>query len=203
MWLLQTKVALLLRFAKVVLQKTPTCPRKSASDIVKDARFRVTRLNQFAFQLDRGSLATWDIVLRPHLQAASGCQSRTFGWASCWDVSWGRGGERVRALEPACLNRLEAEADRAKLALMAEGLVAEMQKQGFNGNPAARVQDQLKQCKLDWQLFLVNVAASSTLLAGACGHKQVGRLTRRQLTESWMAKAFDNADVFYPYAHAP
>eukprot|EP00930_Biecheleria_cincta_P011650 TRINITY_DN114643_c0_g1_i1.p1 TRINITY_DN114643_c0_g1~~TRINITY_DN114643_c0_g1_i1.p1 ORF type:complete len:295 (+),score=40.48 TRINITY_DN114643_c0_g1_i1:70-954(+) len=165
--LLDFWVALLLRFAKVVLQKTPRCPRKSASAMLKDARFMVMRLNQFAFQLDHGSLATWDLVLRPHLQVAGGCRSRAFGWASCWDVSWGRGGERVRVLEPACLKRLEAEADRAKVALMAEGLVAGMQKQGLNANPAARLQDQMKQCRLHWQLFLVNVAASSTLLAGA------------------------------------
>ena len=59
-----------------------TCIREGAKDIYRSEKFKNTRLCMFTFQLDMGSLATWQYCLRNAVKDLSP------GSAALCDVSW-------------------------------------------------------------------------------------------------------------------
>jgi hypothetical protein len=73
--------AQVLRFSRLLkYRRTPV--RRGAATIVHSDEFRHARINQFTWQLDAGSLATWTLVLRKLHPAVDQSRARDF------DISW-------------------------------------------------------------------------------------------------------------------
>ena len=77
--------ALVLRWAALLGHKMVQTHTRGVADVVQAGRWDSTRTGQWAWQLDRGSLVTWKLVLRG---VGANIDRSIPGWARDYDQSW-------------------------------------------------------------------------------------------------------------------
>jgi hypothetical protein len=77
--------ALVLRWAALLGHKMVQTHTRGVADVVQAERWDSTRTGQWAWQLDRGSLVTWKLVLRG---VGANIDRSIPGWARDYDQSW-------------------------------------------------------------------------------------------------------------------
>ena len=77
--------ALVLRWAALLGHKMVQKHTRGVADVVQAERWDSTRTGQWAWQLDRGSLVTWKLVLRGF---GANIDRSIPGWARDYDQSW-------------------------------------------------------------------------------------------------------------------
>ena len=163
--------ALVIRWAALLGHKKVQTLTRGVADIVQAERWDSTRTGQWAWQLDRGSLVTWKLVLRGF---GANIDRSIPGWARDYDQSW-HGLMRATAStpKPFCWpddrpNRVQHLMSRLENELQGEPGSAALQVLRHEvGNPRPDVQQSLPH-------FLLNLAASVSLLAEGVGHLAVG-----------------------------
>ena len=166
--LLDLFVALVLRFRKCVFQKDP--PRRSLSlrpgalTLYDSESFWATRINQFTWQLDLGSLSNWSLILRHYNRPANARK----GWAAGRDLSWqGPLSGDPEVFEACALQRGDVDwhvrcLQNSDLRCAAARL-----------NPDSGSILDLPPNHVE---FLVNVMAGVSLLADGMAHKAIGKV---------------------------